>query len=111
VILDSVPERWRDVFGRKGDSDPIHDTRAVGAHIIGTFEVVLDLPSGGTKTITNGCWWAMARCCVETALFTAAVPCITTATAIVLLGEHPSAIALAGVFVVRAGMAMTLRRR
>jgi hypothetical protein len=27
---------------------------AVGAPLIGTFEMVFDLPSGGTKTITNG---------------------------------------------------------
>jgi drug/metabolite transporter (DMT)-like permease len=47
---------------------------------------------------------------VETALYTAAVPCITTATAIAVLGERPGVIALAGVVVVTAGMAMTLRR-
>jgi hypothetical protein len=31
VILDSVPDRWRDVFRGKGDSDPIHDTRHTAA--------------------------------------------------------------------------------
>jgi drug/metabolite transporter (DMT)-like permease len=47
---------------------------------------------------------------VEAALYTAAVPCITTATAIALLGERPSVIAMAGVVVVTAGMALTLRK-
>lgn len=27
---------------------------AVGAHVIGTFEMVLQLPGGGTKNVTNG---------------------------------------------------------
>ncbi|WP_082853253.1 EamA family transporter [Bordetella ansorpii] len=43
-----------------------------------------------------------------TALFTAAVPCMTTLGALALLGEMPSAAAWAGVAVVTAGMAVAL---
>ena len=46
----------------------------------------------------------------ETALFTAAVPCITTVLAVFLLGEMPSSAALLGVFTVTAGMAIALRK-
>lgn len=46
----------------------------------------------------------------ETALFTAAVPCITTGLAVVLLGEIPSVAACAGVIVVTAGMAVAMRK-
>jgi drug/metabolite transporter (DMT)-like permease len=47
----------------------------------------------------------------ETALFTAAVPCVTTLAAIPLLSETPSIAALVGVAIVTAGMIVTLRRR
>ncbi|HVL75501.1 MAG TPA: EamA family transporter, partial [Noviherbaspirillum sp.] len=40
----------------------------------------------------------------STALFTAAVPCVTTLAAMPLLGETPSAAALAGVGIVTAGL-------
>jgi drug/metabolite transporter (DMT)-like permease len=46
----------------------------------------------------------------ETALFTAAVPCITTALAVVLLGEIPTSAALLGVFTVTSGMAIAMRK-
>jgi drug/metabolite transporter (DMT)-like permease len=46
----------------------------------------------------------------ETALFTAAVPCVTTIAAIPLLSEVPNSAALAGVAVVTAGMIITMRR-
>jgi drug/metabolite transporter (DMT)-like permease len=45
---------------------------------------------------------------VETALFTAAVPCVTTIAAVLLLGEVPSGVAWAGVAVVTVGMAISL---
>ncbi|VFR51287.1 Permease of the drug/metabolite transporter (DMT) superfamily [plant metagenome] len=45
----------------------------------------------------------------ETALFTAAVPCLTTMLAVALLGEMPTATAWAGVAVVTIGMAVALR--
>ena len=46
---------------------------------------------------------------VETALFTAAVPCVTTVSAIFLLAELPSLAAIAGVIVVTLGMAVAMR--
>ncbi|MBA2674977.1 DMT family transporter [Ramlibacter sp.] len=46
----------------------------------------------------------------ETALFTAAVPCITTGLAVVLLGEIPTAAALVGVAIVTAGMVVAMRK-
>lgn len=45
----------------------------------------------------------------ETALFTAAVPCLTTVLAVAVLGEMPSTPAWMGVAVVTAGMAVALR--
>lgn len=45
----------------------------------------------------------------ETALFTAAVPCLTTVLAVAVLGEMPSTTAWTGVAVVTAGMAVALR--
>jgi drug/metabolite transporter (DMT)-like permease len=45
----------------------------------------------------------------ETALFTAAVPCVTTLAAIPLLCEFPTKVALAGVGVVTLGMVMAMR--
>lgn len=44
----------------------------------------------------------------ETALFTAAVPCVTTVAAIPLLGERPTDGALAGVAAVTAGLLVSL---
>ncbi|BDG04191.1 DMT family transporter [Anaeromyxobacter oryzae] len=44
-----------------------------------------------------------------TALFAAAVPCVTTVAAIPLLSEHPSTVALAGVGVVTLGMIVAAR--
>ncbi|TRX76535.1 DMT family transporter [Pseudomonas mangiferae] len=44
----------------------------------------------------------------RTALFTAAVPCITTAAALVLLGEHPTRAAWLGVAAVTLGMGVAL---
>jgi drug/metabolite transporter (DMT)-like permease len=41
---------------------------------------------------------------VETALFTAAVPCVTTIAAVPLLGEIPSAIAWGGVVIITIGI-------
>lgn len=46
---------------------------------------------------------------LETALFTAAVPCVTTVSAILLLNEFPSAAAIVGVAVVTVGMAVALK--
>lgn len=46
---------------------------------------------------------------VETAMFTAAVPCVTTIAAIFLLSEYPSPIALFGVAVVTIGMSIFMR--
>lgn len=46
----------------------------------------------------------------ETALFTAAVPCITTALAVPLLSEVPGAAAIAGIVVVTVGMAVAMRK-
>lgn len=46
---------------------------------------------------------------VETALFTAAVPCVTTIAAVPLLAEFPSVIALGGVLIVTAGMGVAMR--
>lgn len=46
----------------------------------------------------------------ETALFTAAVPCVTTLGAIPLLGEIPSLAGVIGVVVVTAGMVVSMRR-
>ena len=46
----------------------------------------------------------------ETALFTAAVPCVTTLAAIPLLSEIPGAAALAGVVIVTTGMVIAMRR-
>ncbi len=45
----------------------------------------------------------------ETALFAAAVPCVTTLAAIPLLSEIPTPASLAGVAVVTAGMLVGLR--
>ena len=45
-----------------------------------------------------------------TALFAAAVPCVTTLAAIPLLSERPSGVALAGVAIVTAGMVAAARR-
>jgi drug/metabolite transporter (DMT)-like permease len=45
-----------------------------------------------------------------TALFAAAVPCLTTLAAIPLLAEYPSSIALSGVGVVTLGMIVAVRR-
>lgn len=47
---------------------------------------------------------------VTTALFTAAVPVVTTLGAVLLLGEHPGPTAWAGVVVVTLGMAIALGR-
>jgi drug/metabolite transporter (DMT)-like permease len=46
---------------------------------------------------------------VDTALFTAAVPCVTTVAAIFLLAEIPGPMAIAGVAVVTIGMAVALK--
>ena len=46
---------------------------------------------------------------VETALFTAAVPCATTLAAVFLLYEIPSVLALCGVVVVTAGMVISVK--
>jgi drug/metabolite transporter (DMT)-like permease len=46
---------------------------------------------------------------VETALFTAAVPCLTTIAATFLLGEIPSAAAMVGVAIVTLGMAVAMK--
>ncbi|MFT4102757.1 MAG: DMT family transporter [Burkholderiaceae bacterium] len=46
---------------------------------------------------------------VDTALFTAAVPCVTTISAFFLLGEVPSSLALCGVVVVTMGMAVSMK--
>lgn len=46
-----------------------------------------------------------------TALFTAAVPCVTTLAAMPLLSEYPSHVGSIGVGVVTLGMVVTLRRR
>jgi drug/metabolite transporter (DMT)-like permease len=46
---------------------------------------------------------------VETALFTAAVPCVTTIGAMLLLGEFPNVIALSGVAIVTIGMSVAMR--
>lgn len=46
-----------------------------------------------------------------TALFTAAVPCVTTLAAIPLLSEHPSVTGIAGVAAVTCGMIVSLRVR
>lgn len=48
---------------------------------------------------------------VETALFTAAVPCVTTISAVFLLGEVPSAMGLGGVVIVTVGMAISSNGR
>lgn len=45
---------------------------------------------------------------VETALFTAAIPCVTTLAAVLLLGEVPSAMAVVGVVIVTVGMALSM---
>jgi len=47
----------------------------------------------------------------DTALFTAAVPCVTTIAAAFLLGEVPGAMATGGVLTVTAGMALSFRER
>jgi drug/metabolite transporter (DMT)-like permease len=47
----------------------------------------------------------------ETALFTAAVPCVTTLGAIPLLSEMPSTPAILGVAIVTAGMVVALQRQ
>jgi drug/metabolite transporter (DMT)-like permease len=47
----------------------------------------------------------------KTALFTAAVPCVTTLAAIPLLSEIPSIISLSGVGIVTLGMIVALRPR
>lgn len=46
---------------------------------------------------------------VQTALFTAAVPCVTTFGALLLLGEVPTHVALGGVALVTAGMGVAMR--
>ena len=46
-----------------------------------------------------------------TALFAAAVPCVTTLAAMPLLSEYPSALALLGVGVVTLGMIVAARLR
>lgn len=46
---------------------------------------------------------------VETALFTAAVPCVTTISAVFLLDELPSPIAIFGVVVVTLGMGISMK--
>ena len=46
---------------------------------------------------------------IETAFFTAAVPCVTTIAAVTLLGEIPSAIAWSGVAIVTIGMSVAMR--
>ncbi|WP_341643884.1 DMT family transporter [Thauera sp. SDU_THAU2] len=46
---------------------------------------------------------------VDTALFTAAVPCVTTIAAFFMLGEVPSPLALCGVLIVTAGMAISMK--
>lgn len=45
----------------------------------------------------------------DTALFTAAVPCVTTVAAIFLLAESPSPAAIVGVAVVTLGMAVAMK--
>lgn len=45
-----------------------------------------------------------------TALFTAAIPCVTTLAAIPLLGEWPSALAITGVVIVSAGLVTSIAR-
>jgi drug/metabolite transporter (DMT)-like permease len=45
----------------------------------------------------------------ETALFTAAVPCLTTILAIPLLSEYPSPAAIVGVVIVTIGMVVSMR--
>lgn len=46
---------------------------------------------------------------IDTALFTAAVPCVTTVAAIFLLSEVPSPLALSGVVIVTMGMAIAMK--
>jgi drug/metabolite transporter (DMT)-like permease len=46
---------------------------------------------------------------IETSLFTAAIPCITTVSAIFLLGEFPSAYVVAGVAIVTLGMVVAVK--
>ena len=46
---------------------------------------------------------------IDTALFTAAVPCITTIAAFFMLGEAPSTLVLCGVLVVTVGMAIAMK--
>ena len=46
----------------------------------------------------------------EAALFTAAVPCVTTLAAVPLLGESPTRAAMAGMMLVTLGMIASLRR-
>lgn len=46
---------------------------------------------------------------VDTSLFTAAVPCVTTIAAFFLLEEVPSALAICGVLVVTIGMAISMK--
>ncbi|MEY4563338.1 MAG: hypothetical protein RLZZ618_2615 [Pseudomonadota bacterium] len=47
----------------------------------------------------------------DTALFTAAVPCVTTLAAVFMLGETPTWTAWAGVLMVTAGMAISVTMR
>lgn len=46
---------------------------------------------------------------LETALFTAAVPCVTMTGAVLLLGEQPGVLAIVGVVAVTVGMALSLK--
>jgi len=56
------------------------------------------------STRTRSPDWAPHR----TAVLTAAVPCVTTAGAVVLLHESPSPLVLAGIASVTAGMLLSL---
>ena len=51
----------------------------------------------------------MALGASQTALLTAAVPCVTALAAIPLLGEYPTALALAGITAVSVGMILAVR--
>lgn len=46
---------------------------------------------------------------IETAMFTAAVPCVTAIAAIYFLSEIPAALSLGGVVIMPIGMAVTMK--
>ena len=131
LLLASVCWSTYGLLARRLGLAPAHS-----ASIVAVFSMCCFLPIYGAmpgKAISLATWQELAVQCVfqgvlvgavsifvysravaslgavETALFTAAVPCVTTIAAVFLLGEVPSALVWGGVAVVTVGMAVSMR--